>query len=97
VSEPERACRRFLISGHVQGVFFRASTAREAARLGLVGWARNLADGRVEVLAAGRADAVEALGRWLHGGPPAATVRAVEEFAPIEPDECDGLSDFRTG
>ena len=43
-------CRRFFISGKVQGVFFRAGTVREAERLSITGWARNLADGRVEVL-----------------------------------------------
>lgn len=89
-------CRRFFISGQVQGVWFRASTAREATRLGLTGWARNLADGRVEVLAAGATEAIDALARWLHTGPPAATVHAVEP-APAEPAEFEHLTDFRTG
>ncbi|MDW8479973.1 MAG: acylphosphatase [Xanthomonadales bacterium] len=76
--------RRFLVSGRVQGVFFRASTAEEAGRLGLRGFARNLADGRVEVVAEGEAEALEALARWLWRGPPLARVEAVVETAPGE-------------
>ena len=71
------ACK-YVVSGKVQGVFFRASTAREASRLGIGGHAMNLPDGRVEVLAVGAKDAVEALGRWLERGPPAARVTGVE-------------------
>lgn len=70
---------RFLVSGKVQGVFFRASTREQAQRLGLRGHARNLPDGRVEVLAVGEADAVDALARWLQHGPPQARVDAVEQ------------------
>ncbi|MDN5780938.1 MAG: acylphosphatase [Luteimonas sp.] len=69
---------RFLVSGKVQGVFFRASTREQARRLGLSGHARNLADGRVEVVASGADDAVEALAQWLQHGPPAARVDAVQ-------------------
>jgi acylphosphatase len=68
---------RFFVSGHVQGVCFRASTQAEGERLGLRGHVRNLPDGRVEVLAAGAADAVDILGRWLMHGPPAAKVERV--------------------
>ena len=68
---------RFLVSGTVQGVWFRASTRDAAARLGLRGFARNLADGRVEVLAAGDATAIEALAMWLREGPPLALVDAL--------------------
>jgi acylphosphatase len=71
------AAARFLVEGKVQGVFFRASTRERALRLGLSGWVRNLDDGRVEVLAAGSADALEALAQWLQGGPPAARVDVV--------------------
>ena len=53
---------RFLVSGKVQGVFFRASTCEQARRLGLRGHARNLPDGRVEVVSAGTEEAVDALG-----------------------------------
>jgi acylphosphatase len=69
---------RILVSGGVQGVFFRQSTVDEARRLGLAGFVRNLADGRVEAEAEGERAAVEALIRWCHRGPPAARVDAVE-------------------
>jgi len=90
------ACRRYFVTGRVQGVFFRASTAREADRLGIEGWARNLPDGRVEVLAAGTAQALEALGGWLERGPPAARVDGVEQIdEPLE--RAVGLRGFRAG
>lgn len=69
---------RFIVSGKVQGVFFRASTREQALELGLRGYARNLPEGRVEVLAQGEADALDALERWLQVGPPMAKVEAVE-------------------
>lgn len=71
------AAARFRVSGVVQGVFFRASTREQALRLGLCGYAKNLADGAVEVLAVGEDDAVDALEQWLHVGPPKARVDAV--------------------
>lgn len=71
------ACRRFLVCGRVQGVCFRAATREQALRLGLAGHARNLPDGRVEVLAAGADAALEELERWLQHGPPAARVASV--------------------
>ena len=67
-----------IISGRVQGVFFRASTRDRARSLGLTGYARNLPDGRVEVLACGSESAVLALKDWLWVGPSAARVTAVE-------------------
>ncbi|HEX9207489.1 MAG TPA: acylphosphatase [Steroidobacteraceae bacterium] len=69
--------RRCFVSGRVQGVFYRASARQHAARLGVTGYARNLSDGRVEVLACGEAAAVEALCAWLRQGPPAASVTQV--------------------
>ncbi len=69
---------RFLVTGKVQGVFFRASTRIEADRLGLDGYARNLPDGRVEVLAVGAEGAVQQLAQWLRHGPPQARVETVE-------------------
>lgn len=69
---------RFMVSGRVQGVFFRASTRDEAHRLGLRGHAENLADGCVEVMAAGDDEAIDALERWLQHGPPMAQVKQVE-------------------
>jgi acylphosphatase len=74
---------RFFVSGRVQGVFFRASTRNEALRLGLVGYARNLADGRVEVLAQGEAVALTGLEAWLRQGPPMARVDALQR-EPVE-------------
>ncbi|WP_233843358.1 acylphosphatase [Dyella sp. 2HG41-7] len=68
---------RFLVSGRVQGVFFRASTRNEALRLGLDGYARNLSDGSVEVVACGSAEALAQLEQWLWQGPSAAHVEAV--------------------
>jgi acylphosphatase len=75
------ASARFLVSGRVQGVFFRASTRNEAERLGVAGSARNLADGRVEVLASGSDEALSALERWLWQGPPSARVDEVQREA----------------
>lgn len=70
-------CVHLTISGHVQGVCFRAYTQKEAGRLGLVGWVKNLPDGRVEVLAQGMANQVESLVKWCHAGPRAARVDGV--------------------
>lgn len=69
---------RFIVRGHVQGVWFRASTREQALALGLDGVARNRDDGSVEVLARGDAAALDALERWLHVGPPLARVDVVE-------------------
>ena len=60
---------RFLVSGLVQGVGFRYFVARQAAQAGLAGWAKNLSDGRVEVVVRGSAEAVLALESELHRGP----------------------------
>ena len=72
--------RRFVITGKVQGVYFRHSTRAEAQRLGIAGVARNLADGTVEVIAQGSSAAVEQLREWLHRGPPLARVAGVQEL-----------------
>lgn len=73
-----KIARRCLISGKVQGVFYRASTAERASELGVTGYAKNLADGRVEVLACGDEAVVLELCEWLRQGPPAARVESVE-------------------
>jgi acylphosphatase len=77
---------RFVVSGKVQGVFFRASTREQALELDLRGYAKNLPDGRVEVLAAGSDAALDALAAWLRQGPPAARVDDLERL-PATDDE----------
>jgi len=71
-------CIKALVSGRVQGVFFRESTRRQALQLGLTGYAINLSDGRVEVLACGDPAQLESLVRWLHTGPEHARVTNVD-------------------
>jgi acylphosphatase len=85
--------RKFTVHGRVQGVWFRDSTRREAERLGITGHAINLPDGSVEVLAYGAVDALTELERWLHQGPPLASVLRVETVV-VEPVEIDS---FRIG
>lgn len=67
-------CLHSYVAGLVQGVYYRDSTQRKAKELNLTGWVRNLADGRVEVLACGEETAVRALEQWLWQGPPRAKV-----------------------
>jgi acylphosphatase len=69
--------RRFLVTGKVQGVFFRHSARLEARRLNIRGLARNLADGSLEVLAFGSAPALDAMHEWLKQGPTQARVKRV--------------------
>ena len=78
------------ISGRVQGVWFRDSAAREARRLGVRGWIRNLPDGRVETVAEGTPEAVDAYIRWCAQGPPLARVEDLER----RPEEPEDLTDF---
>lgn len=80
-----QVARHLLISGHVQGVFFRQSTQQQARRLGLSGWVRNLPDGRVEAKVWGDTEAVNALVRWCNRGPANAFVTDVT-IAEAEPD-----------
>jgi acylphosphatase len=84
---------RFIVSGRVQGVCYRASTREQALRLGLAGHAKNRPDGCVEVLACGAVDALDALECWLRQGPPAARVEAVSREELPEQD----LRGFHTG
>lgn len=84
----DHQCLRFLVSGRVQGVWFRASTREEAQRHGITGHARNLPDGRVEVLACGHSEALRRLEEWLWQGPDAARVTDVaREEASVTPPE----------
>ena len=88
------AARRVRVSGRVQGVYFRASTAKRAIALSIRGTAENLADGSVRVLAAGRLDALLQLIDWLRTGPPMARVEAVE-VERVEPASIDWPDGFR--
>ena len=66
--------KRCVVQGKVQGVFFRAATQKVALELGLLGWAKNCADGSVEVIIQGPSSAVQQLESWLQHGPPRARV-----------------------
>ncbi len=81
---------RLLVSGRVQGVWFRDSCREEAERLGVSGWARNLPDGSVEVVAEGGRDAVDGLVAWCRAGPPRARVTDVE----VRAEPLEGLAGF---
>lgn len=71
-------CRHFVVTGRVQGVFYRASTKEEATRLGLAGWVRNCNDGSVELVACGEEEILDQLERWLWQGPKFAEVSGVQ-------------------
>jgi len=73
----KQACH-YLISGRVQGVYYRASTVKQARLLGVTGWVRNLPDGRVEAFACGDTEQLKQLQAWLWQGPPGAQVTAVD-------------------
>ena len=73
----EPVARRVVVSGHVQGVFFRDRTRREAYAHGVAGWVRNCPDGTVEAWFEGTAEAVAQLVRWCRDGPRHATVHDV--------------------
>ncbi|MCB1875073.1 MAG: acylphosphatase [Chromatiales bacterium] len=81
------------VVGHVQGVWFRASTRDQAQRLGLRGRAVNLADGSVEVVACGDPAALRQLKDWLRQGPPMARVESLD-CRPISEDQ--GFDGFHT-
>ncbi len=86
-------CLRCLVSGRVQGVFFRASARHQAQMLGITGYARNLADGRVEVLACGAPEVVDQFRAWLTRGPDGARV----DNLACEAVETRRLSGFSVG
>ncbi|MBA3661674.1 MAG: acylphosphatase [Gammaproteobacteria bacterium] len=72
-----KQCIHFLISGKVQGVWFRASTQSEARKLNLTGWVKNTEDGKVEIVACGEESQITQLHTWLKRGPPQAQVEEV--------------------
>jgi acylphosphatase len=80
-----------LVSGIVQGVFFRQETSMRARQLGVAGWVRNRSDGRVEAVFEGAQDAVDQLVSWCREGTPWAKVESVEVAA----EEPEGLDSFR--
>jgi acylphosphatase len=81
---------RALVTGRVQGVWFRDACRREAARLGVSGWVANREDGRVEIFAEGTDPAVAALVSWARLGPPRAEVHGVD----VEYAEATGATTF---
>ena len=85
--------RRFIVSGRVQGVWFRDSTRRRALDLGITGYAVNLDNGNVEVLACGSSEKLQQLQNWLQDGPPLAAVVQVDATdVPYQQ-----LAEFRVG
>jgi len=74
----DKVCRHIYLSGRVQGVGFRAFTRRNAKRLGVSGWVKNLADGRVEAVIYGDRDKVEDLISRMETGPSLAEVEEIE-------------------
>ncbi|MGH8982484.1 MAG: acylphosphatase [Acidimicrobiia bacterium] len=80
-----RVRRRVLVSGRVQGVWFRESCREQATLAGVAGWARNLSDGRVEVVLEGPEAAVDHVVRWCGHGPGRARLDSVEvvDEAPV--------------
>jgi acylphosphatase len=81
---------RVLVSGRVQGVFYRATCASRAREAGLGGWVRNLPDGRVEAAFEGPDSAVDALVAWCRRGPDLARVEEVE----VSPEPLAGDTAF---
>ncbi len=71
-------CCKCIVTGRVQGVFYRAATRQQAQLLQVTGYAKNLSDGSVEVLACGTTESVAALKAWLWQGSPAARVDDVQ-------------------
>lgn len=87
----QRIRRRVLVTGRVQGVFFRGATEEEALALGVDGWVRNLRDGRVEAVFEGPPTAVEALVGFCRQGPRFSRVEALE----VAEEEPESLRGFR--
>ena len=82
--------KRIIVSGRVQGVFFRESTQRHASSRGVAGWVTNRSDGAVEAVFEGEPDAVESLVAYMREGPRSAEVSDVE----VSDEEPEGLSSF---
>ncbi|MCK5636915.1 MAG: acylphosphatase [Thermoplasmatales archaeon] len=81
-----------LISGRVQGVWFRTSTKQKAEQLGLTGWIRNTSDGSVEAIFEGDEKGIQDMLEWCHRGPPLARVSNVEVKNQESTNGFDGFS-----
>jgi acylphosphatase len=76
---------QIIVTGRVQGVFFRAAAAERARHLAITGWVRNLSDGSVEIVGEGKRQNLKLLVAWAHKGPPYARVNEVQaQWAPCE-------------
>lgn len=85
MEQDQQQAYHVLVSGKVQGVYYRASTVKKAQALGLCGWVRNLEDGRVEILAQGPLPELKQLLAWCEKGPMLAKVSKVEcELAQVD-------------
>jgi acylphosphatase len=82
--------KRVVAHGRVQGVFFRDSTRQRARSAGVAGWVTNRADGAVEAVFEGEAEAVDRLVAWMGEGPRSATVDRTE----VTEEEPEGLDAF---
>ena len=91
MSGPERVRARVVVSGVVQGVFFRGTCRREALNRGLVGWVRNNPDGTVEAVFEGPQAGVDEIVGWMRHGPRNAHVETTE----VTMEQPEGLSGFR--
>jgi acylphosphatase len=88
--QEDRIRAHVFVSGRVQGVYYRANTRDTARELGVDGWVKNLADGRVEAVFEGPEEAVEKMVEWCHTGSPAANVEDVKvEYG--DPEGEDGF------
>ncbi len=82
--------KRVIVSGDVQGVYFRDTCRRLAIQQGVAGWVRNLPDGTVEAVFEGEAGPVERMVAWAHQGPPLAVVTRVDVYD----EQPEGLTGF---
>ena len=81
-----------IISGRVQGVWFRASTKQQAEKLGLTGWVRNISSGQVEAVFEGESDKLDEMIKWCHKGPSLSKVENVEIKKQTPTDAFDDFS-----
>lgn len=83
--------KNYIISGKVQGVWFRANTQKTAQELGITGWVRNLPDGNVEVTAQGTEEQLKQLETWLQHGPDLAKVENIKTKILSSEEEFEGF------